>query len=147
MSSIGEICDAVYGILSVTDGVAVPQNYDKMADAINADMTLQVWPANWGPMAPDATERRTLRGGVHVWEITVHADLMSPLRVSIGEHMAALVPVADAINTALKSQQEKPLFGLDGIDSFTWSGEYASVSYANQTMVGARWTLTLRTVV
>lgn len=147
MSSIASICDAIYDTLKTVAGVAVPQNYDEMASAVNADMTLQVWPASWSPATPDATERRTLRGGVHLWEYTIYADLMSPLRLAIGEHMAALVPVVDAMNAKLAAQQGKPLFGLDGIDSFAWSGEYATITYSSQTVVGARWTITARTVV
>lgn len=146
MASIADLCDAIYDTLKTVTGVAVPQNYDEMGDAINADMTMQVWPFSWAPIAAD-TERRTLRGGVHLWEIVIHVDLMTPLRLNIGEHMAALVPVIDAINAKLNDQQAKPLFGEVGIDSFTWSGEYATINYSSQTTVGARWTITVRTVV
>ena len=151
--TLHQICDAIETTLSTATGLAVSETFDELTEGIHDRALLQVYPES---CAVDATtgaaarnDRTTAQRGVAVTEFVFHADVYAQQRTSIGEDMAALVPLIDAITARLEAQTRSPLFGLvlggvNIIKSFKWSWSRVVFEYAEAKYMGARFVITVR---
>jgi hypothetical protein len=58
--------------------------------------------------------------------------------------MAVLLPFIDAVTDKLEDQDNKPFFGLDAIQAFSWVWQRAIFPFAQGEYVGCRFILTVR---
>jgi len=151
--TLHQICDAIETTLSTAAGLAVSETFDELTEGIHDRALLQVYPESCSVDAAvgiaSHNDRTTSQRGVAVTEFVFHADVYAQQRTSIGEDMAALVPLIDAITVRLEAQKRSPLFGLTvggiaPIKSFKWSWSRVVFEYAEAKYMGARFVITVR---
>lgn len=152
--TLGQIVDAVETALSTATGLLVHESYDELTEGVHDKKLLQVYPESCSPVDVSTdNDRTTSQRGVAATELVIHADLYAQQRAHIGEDMAALVPLIDAITARLEAQKRSPLFGLTvtsgavtvtPIKSFKWEWRRVTFRYADADHVGARFIITLR---
>jgi len=152
--TLHQILDAIETTLSTATGLQVSETFDELTEGVHDRALLQVYPDSVMPVDANARNDRTaLNRGVAITEFVIHADLYAQQRTSIGEDMAALVPLIDAITARLEAQQGSPLFGLtisaggktyNPIKSFKWSWSRVIFEYAQAQYMGARFIISVR---
>ena len=154
--TVHQICYAIESTLSTATGIAVSQTFDKLTEGIHDRAVLQVYPESCSEVdagtragAGTRNDRLTSQRGVAITEFVFHADVYAQQRTSIGEDMAALVPLIDAITARLEAQQGSPLFGLTvggiaPIKAFKWSWRRVVFEYAEAQHMGVRFVITVR---
>ena len=148
--TVHQLCDAIETTLSTATGLQVSQTFDELTEGIHDRALLQVYPQSCsGVDSVNRNDRTTILRGVAQTEFVFHADLYAQQRAHIGEDMAALIPLIDAITARLEAQQASPLFGLtvsgvDPIKSFRWSWERVIFEYAEAKHMGVRFVITIR---
>jgi hypothetical protein len=148
--TVHQLCDAIETTLSTATGLLVSQTFDELTEGVHDRALLQVYPQSCtGVDSVNRNDRTTILRGVAQTEFVFHADLYAQQRAHIGEDMAALIPLIDAITARLEAQQASPLFGLtvsgfDPIKSFRWSWERVVFEYAEAKHMGVRFTITIR---
>lgn len=149
--TLAQICDAIEETLAEATTLDVlprrgrTQSYDELTESVEDLPLLQVYPENGAQDPGGATDRTTFRGGVRQTEFTIHADYYAAARgTSIGEEMGRLVNGIDAITDVLEGQDEKPYFGLVGIQAFSWRWDRVTFDYAGVAYVGARFAIVVR---
>ena len=144
--TLHQIVDAVEATLSAAGGLVRSQTFDALTEGIgSADLPLlQVYPESLEFVDPSgSSDRMTFGGAVRQEVYVIHADVYCRQRSHIGEDMAALVKMIDAITDVLEAQ-DCPPFGLAGIKSWQWSWSRVQFEYAGAQFVGARFVLHLR---
>lgn len=148
--TVHQLCDAIETTLAAATGLAVHQTFDELTEGINDRKLLQVYPESCSPVdATTRNDRTTFDRGVAITEFVFFADVYAQQRTSIGEDMAALVPLIDAITVRLEAQKAEPLFGLvvsgiNPIKSFKWGWQRVVFEYAEAKYMGVRFTITIR---
>jgi hypothetical protein len=150
--TVHQLCDAIETTLGSAAGIQVHQTFDELTEGVNDRAVLQVYPES---CRMDAIARATTHNdrtaslrGVAVAEFVFNADIYAQQRTSIGEDMAALVPLIDAIVARLEAQKKTPLFGLTvsgiaPIKSFKWDWRRVVFEYAQAQYMGVRFTITI----
>ena len=144
--TLAQICNAVETTLSAAVGLTYTQSYNELEEGMNDTPTLQVY---WNGMSQDpagGNDRTTFRAGVRQTDIEIYCDLYATTRNEVGENMAALLPLVDAIVDVLEMQDTKSYFGLAGLKSFRWSAQRVTFQYTDpmRLYVGARFVLNFR---
>jgi len=148
--TVHQLCDAIETTLSTATGLQVHQTFDEITEGVHDRALLQVYPQSCtGVDSVNRNDRTTFNRGVAQTEFVFHADVYAQQRAHIGEDMAALIPLIDAITVRLEAQQNTPLFGLTvsgvaPIKSFRWSWERVLFEYAEAKHMGVRFTITVR---
>lgn len=145
-TTTAEICDAIESTLRSATGLLRSESYDELSDGITETPTLQVY---WESTEEDITgnaDRTSFGAGVRQDEHLFHGDLYVRQRSHIGEDMADLVTMKDAIDARLVAQTDS-LFGLSGIKAFHWRAERVTFIYGDPQIpfVGIRYYFTIRT--
>lgn len=144
--SLTELCDAVASVVAqaVDDEWRVQRPQD-MTEGVNDRPLMQVYPERGGTTA-SGTDRRASRAGLRQQEVIVNVDLYAKQRAHIGEDMAVLLPLIDAVIATLEAQDVKPYFGLkgEGVKAFSWLWDRVTFEYGDTVTryVGARFVLT-----
>lgn len=139
---INDISEAVTSTVQSATGLARTQAAGSMTEGMNATPTFQFYFERLETDSASANmERSTFRGGITQTSLIFHGDLYVRQRSHIGEDMAALYPMADAIIAILEAQKLKPYFGLEGIKGFRWTVERATFRYGSDQLlyIGARF--------
>lgn len=130
---------------TLADAVDRAQANESLTDGMNDLTALQVYFERLETSYGGRTDRVTFGGGVrrNQWVFTV--DVYARQRSHIGEDMAAVANVADAVNDELEAQAGGTLFGLTGIKTFHWTAERVIFVYGDPETryAGIRYTLTL----
>lgn len=144
--TLGAICYGIEETLSAAPGVQSSTAYDEITEGIPAMdcPRIQVYPDSGTCDRRGDTDRTTFNSGVQQAEVIYLVDLYARVRSQLAEDMKATVDVIDAIIDVLQEQEKPPFFGVDGIKSFKWSWKRASLLYAEQRYMGARFTLRIR---
>ncbi len=139
------ICNAIANeIAEVADmGSGATQKPGELGDGIADEPTIQIYPEAHEQDPSGSTDRTTFRGGVRQTVVTVHVDLYARQRRYLGEDMAALIRLIDAITDKFEEQDTKPYFDQAGIKAFSWTGSRVLFTYGDPQVnyVGWRWTL------
>lgn len=143
--TIAQMNTAIETTLATATGLAYSQNYNELTEGMQDTPTLQVY---WYETETDVTggaAQRSFGGKVREKRFTFRADLFARQRSHLGEDMAALLPLVEAIHTVLEAQQAKPYFGLEGIAAIErWSAQQIIFELAGYTYLGARFTIPVR---
>jgi len=144
--TIGQILDAIELTLSSAPTLARSMSYDELTEGINDTPLLQVYPESGEQDPAGNTDRTTFVAGVRQTVLMVNCDYYAQQRKHIGEDMAALVDGIDAMFNIFEAQDQKPYFGLSGIQAFHWTFQHVTFEYGDTSIkyVGARFTLTIR---
>lgn len=144
--SLTEICTAIDTTLSAATGLTYTQTFSGLSEGMQNLPVLQIYPESLRQDATTGSDRTTFKAGVRQTEIIVNCDLYARQRRDLGEDMAALIPLIDAIQDVLEQQDTKPYFGLVGIKSFAWSAQRVTFTYGEPQIyyVGARFSLVMR---
>jgi len=141
-----QIADALKDTLSLSETVKRSMTPADMKESIPDLPLLQIYPQSVrGASGSSQNDRNTFRGGVREQEQVWHVDAYARQRSYIGEDMAAVLTLTDAVIVVFERQQVKPYFGLAGIQGFRWQGERVTFVYGDPETkyVGVRFTLTL----
>ncbi len=138
--TLGQIVSAIEGTLSSATGLIRSEDYDELTESIPETPLLQVYPESGEPDLQTYKRR--------IEKIIIHADLYARQRSQIGEDMAKVVTMAEAIFTKLRAQDPitgNQLFGLDGIRKFTWTWTRAVFEYGDPATryAGVRFIVTI----
>ena len=140
--TLAQICNAVETTLS--PAVTYTQSYNELKEGLNDWPMLQVY---WDGSNQDPggnADRTTFKAVVRQTDIVIFADLYGTPRRDIGEDMAALLPLVDAVIDILEAQDGKPYFGLDGLKGYNWNAQRVIFRYGETDFVGARFTIRFR---
>lgn len=137
--SLEELCDALETTLATVAKIDVTQSFDELSDGIHDRFLLQVYPNSGNADAMGRTDRATFKGGRRVTMHTIHCDIHVGPASDIGQDMGDTVNVIDEVWNKLEEQDEKPYFGEDGIQSWSWRYNYATFQYANYQTRGVRF--------
>lgn len=138
---------AAEGIKRVQDGAnagSADNGTTPLSDGMNDTATLQVYLESGLADASNAIDRTTFRAGVRQTELVFFADVFAKQRGSIGEDIARCTELASAVWTILEAQDDKPYFGLEGIQAYHWTMERVVLTYGNVDYAGLRFTITVR---
>lgn len=144
--TLSQICNAVESTLSAATGLTYTQSFNELEEGMNDTPVLQVY---WNTCSQDPggnNDRTSFRAGVRQTDIEIYCDLYATTRNEIGQNMASLLPLVDAIVDVLEMQDTQPIFGLDGLKGFRWSAQRVTFQYTDplRLYVGARFILTFR---
>lgn len=145
-TTIAQACKAIADTLSAATGLTYIQNYDTLKDGMQDWPTLQVY---WDDLIQDPTgnaDRSTFQAGVRDTVVTILADLYAQQRAHLGEDMAALIPLVDAIRAEFEKQDTKDYFSQHGMQAFQWQARRVTFTYGDPAVsyIGARFTITVR---
>jgi hypothetical protein len=137
-----QLCTAISDIVDDATGVFKVQDYNELSESINDDATVQVyWERDEEASENSETERITFAGNTAQAHL-FHIDVYARQRAHIGEDMAALIPLVDAIDAKIHAQATvAPMWGYDRVQQFRWSWERVIFEYATVMHVGARCAL------
>lgn len=148
-TSITDICNAITETLGTATGIARTQSAgasdpDEMLTEGLVDMPLlQVYWQSLGTDGQNPTsDRRTFGAGVRLTQLEFRADVYAKQRANIGEDMARVLELTEAVITVLEAQNAAP-FGLDSVKAYRWGAERVTFEYAGASYAGIRFTLTL----
>lgn len=144
--TVAQICDAVESTLSAAGPLVGSQSYNELQDGSLQDYPIiQVYPDSGIQSSDSRTDRRAFGGGIRQTELDIIVDLYARQRSHLGEDMDALVGGIDALAAIFEAQNDKPFFGLAGIQAFQWGWERVSFVYGDGQLpyVGARFTITI----
>ena len=123
------------------------QDYDNLGEGLANTPLLQVY---WNSLSSvsegSATDRRTFGGGakpIRTKRYVFRADLYCDPRGMLDANFIQMLPIVDEINNLLEAQDTKPYFGLDGIQSYTFSCERGVITYAQTDYPVVQWTIEL----
>lgn len=120
------------------------QDYDELSEGIIDTPTLQVYWRRTRTDVESGSAQTTFRGVVRQTSLTFHADLYAQQRSHIGEDMAALLPLIDAVQAELE-EQRTTRFGLENIEAIeSWQGDQTIFDYSGTLYVGARFVIIVR---
>jgi len=142
--TLAQICDAIATTLDNATTEPRRESYDELTEGVQDLPTLQVYPESGYQSAASGTDRFTMRGGIRQTEFIIHADYYARQRSQIDEDMKELVNGIDAITDVLEGQDEKPYFGLTGIQAFSWRWDRVTFIYGDVQYMGARFAITVR---
>lgn len=141
--SITRINTAIASTLGSAAGIARAQDAADLTEGMPDLPALQVY---WQSLSTDAgngdTDRRTFGAGVRVSRLTFHADIYARQRSHLGQDMARVLELAEAVQTALENQSS-PIFGEEHIQSCHWSAQRVTFDYAGASYAGIRFVLDL----
>lgn len=142
--NITAINTAITDTLANASGLTFTQDFDELTEGIVQVPLLQVY---WNSTETDTfaqSDRTTFGKGVAQSLFVFHADLYAAQRMDIGQDMAALLPIVDAIHTVMDSQVSN-LFGLSTIKTLEqWRADQVTFEYAGFEFVGARFVIPIR---
>ena len=144
--TLAEINNAITQTLADAVGLTYTQSFDELTEGIQDTPVLRVYPTAGKTDVTTATDRTTFSGKVTQTQLSYHADLYATQRHHLGEDMAKLIPLIDAIIDVLEAQKQTPLFGVAAIKAFQWNWNGIVFAYgrAEQKYTGARFVLNLR---
>ena len=141
--SITQTNTAIAETLGSAAGISRAQDAADLTEGMPDLPALQVY---WQSLSTDAdsadTDRRTFGAGVRVSRLTFHADVYARQRSHLGEDMARVLELAEAVQTVLENQTT-PLFGEEHIQSCHWSAQRVTFDYAGASYAGIRFIIDL----
>ncbi len=142
--SIKQVNDAIANTLKpaveAPNIVGVMQSIDSFTDGMGDTPTVQVYFSHGQDHStPGEYNRGTfgpapLRARQWTFNVDVYADQRGP----IAQNMAAVVTLVSLIENLLDQENSKPLFGLVGIQDFTWYWDRVTFKYAGNEYAGYR---------
>lgn len=144
--TLTEIGAALDSTLATAVGLTYVHQPSELKESMQDAPVLQIYPESIVQDPSGDVDRTTFRAGVRQTVQTWHCDLYATQRRNLGEDMAALLPLVDAITNVLEAQDSKPYFGLTGIKAFAWTSQRVTFTYGQPEIyyTGMRFTLTLR---
>lgn len=145
--TLAQMNTAIETTLATAAGLTFSQDFNELTEGMQDTPTLQVY---WAGHRVDPTSQaaqRSFGAAVREKSFTFHADLYAQQRAHIGEDMAALLPVADAIETVLETQQTRPYFGLAEIKAIEdWEARLIIFEYGDPALkyIGSRFIIRVR---
>lgn len=142
--SITQITQSIAATLAASAGVNEAQRLDTLAEGIQNAPLLQVYWEHEDTDAAGSTQQTTFRGGVMQSHQRYYVDCYTRQRASIGEDMAAVATLTEAVRAVLAAQKLKPYFGLAGIQAFRWEANRVTFEYGAVKYAGTRFEIELR---
>lgn len=128
---------------AVRNGVtATVQDYSELSEAINDMPTIQCYPET-GQSTAGVGQVKVGFGsdsGAYQKAWAINVDIYARQRSHIGEDMAALLPLIDAVIDVLEAE-EKPYFGQSAIRGMTYQWNRVTFEYGGARYVGARFSV------
>ncbi len=145
--TIAQICNAIETTLGAATGLTYAHTYSELREGMQDVPLLQVYPDSARQDPSGSADRTSFQAGVRQTDHVIFCDLYAKQRHEIGEDMAALVPLIDAIIAVLEAQNTKNYFGLDRLQAYAWSWQRVIFVYGDPALpyIGARFTLNVRT--
>lgn len=122
----------------------VTQGHNELTEAIAETPAIQVYFNSVTDHAPEGTNRATMGSTpVRQRRFVFWVDCLAAERRDISDDMAAVYDLSELVEDKLDQQNSKPLFGLAGIQQFSWSGERVTILYAEKPIASIRYTLVI----
>ena len=149
-TTLQAICNAIETTLA--PAITYTQSYNELKEGMPDQPTLQIYPNSGSSSPPSGNDRSSFQAKLRQTEIQIYADLYASARSEIGEDMALLLPLIEAIIGEIEKQDTKPYFGLldaqnePAIKAFSWSWQRVVFQYNDpmQLYIGARFIFLLR---
>jgi len=144
--TLAQICNAVETTLSAATGLTYTQSYNELKEGVNDLPLVQVYWEDSNQDPGGTNDRTTMKAVVRQTDVSIYCDLYAAPRNEIGQNMATLLPLVDAIQDELEKQRTKPYFGLVGLKAYHWSARRTTFQYTDpmRLYVGARFILTFK---
>ena len=125
------LTEAVRATLAAVTAVSRATANETLTEGIVDYPLVQVYPESGEASRASRTDRTTFGGGLRQHIARLNVDVYVQQRAHIGEDMAAVATVADAIIAKFEQQQNHPLFGAEGIEAFRWTWERVTFVYGD----------------
>jgi len=144
--TLAQICNAVATTFGAATGLTYTQSYNQLKEGVNDTPTLQVYWENIGGDPSGNADRTTFKGIVRQADVQIYCDLYAAQRSEVGENMAVLLPLVDAMIDVIEQQDTKAYFGLVGLKGFHWTAQRVVFQYTDTLRLyyGARFILTFK---
>lgn len=142
--TLAQVCDAIESVLDDATTLARSQSYGELTEGVHDCPQLQVYPVAGWQDAGMETDRSSFGGGVRQTGLTIHADYYAKAVSHVAEGMVALVDGIDAVQNELEKQDDRNLFGLNGIKSMRWNWDMVQFKVGDTAYIGARFVITVR---
>jgi len=139
--TITQIVDAIKTTLGAASGVARAQSGTQLTEGIPDTPLLQVYWEAENTSDFSQNDRLTFKAGRRAAHITIHADVYARQRSHIGEDIAAVQTLAEAVRDVLEAQDTEPYFALAGLKAFKWAAQRVTFTYGAVDYGGIRFTL------
>ena len=123
------------------------QDYDDLTEGLANTPLVQVyWDALTTVSTGSSTDRRTFGGDsnkkpVRSKTFIFHVDLYCDPRAHLDSMFVQMLPIVDEINNILEDQDQKPYFGLSGIQSYTFDATRTNIDYAGTNYPVVQWNI------
>lgn len=142
--TITQIVQAIADTIDTEPTVKQVQSGLTLSESIQNQPVVQVYWEDENIDAASQNDRTTFKAGVRQSELTINADVYVRQRAHIGEDMAAVMTLAEAVRNTLAAQKIAPFFNLEGIKSYHWRAERVTFEYADVKYAGIRFIITIR---
>jgi len=134
-----DICDAVKQTLAAADGINRAGANETIPDGTPDLPLVNVFPQTIEGRG--RTDRTTFGGGVRQNDVEVGARVVLPPKGSFGEAIALQTEIMDNLIDVFETQTEQPFFGHQGIKTFRWKMERATIKHGDREYPGIEVTL------
>lgn len=131
-----QICDAIRTTLGASAEIARAQSVGELSESMEDLPMLRVYPFSGSTDPSGTTDRSTFggKGGVEAtpvrWtSLIINVDVPVDHRSDIGDDMARVATVWDALAVIMAAQNVKPYFNLVGIKAFSWSEQLTTFQW------------------
>lgn len=118
-----------------------------LKETIPETPAIQVYFDSKDVISPGGTDRYTMGGGkngvIRKTAMIIHVDVYARQRSNIGDEMALLEELIDLVDDVMEQQGDKPYFGIDGVQAYSYRAERTTFEYNKNDYVGVRFYVTL----
>jgi len=143
--TIYDTTEAIRSTLEDVAGLAVSTANETLREGMNDLPAIQVYFETLEASLGSQTERKTFGAGIrsNMWRF--HIDVYVKQRSNLGDDMAKVANLTDAVIDVLEAQVDTPPFGLDGLHNFRYTAERVTFTYGDTdtTYVGVRFVVSL----
>jgi hypothetical protein len=151
--TIHAINDAIATTLSAATGLVATRTFDQLKEGVNDNAILEVYFQRGTCDAKGGWDRASFPGAapsfntMRIVELVFYADLYAHIRSDLGENMADVVRLTDAVWDTLEAQRAGNLYALEGIRAHHWTVErvqFERPAGSGIRYMGVRFTITVR---
>lgn len=145
MITYGNISKAVGNTLKAASVFKNFQQWDELTEAVPGGFPFGRCYPDEGNVdyGGESVDRSTFQVGVRATQMTMTIDCYVRVRSQLKTDITAQINLVDAVDAVLVAQQNKPFFGLEGIQAFNWSWQRVTYVHEKTSYTGVEFKLSL----
>lgn len=128
---VSDVTGAVETTLAPAYGIVRTFSEETLPEGINDLPSLVVYGVGGQGDSRSRNDRSSFGAGIRVADMTVNVDAYVRQRSHIGEDIARVSDITDAVYAILEAQRRQPYFGLPGLKGFQWTWSRVTFVYGD----------------